>query len=437
MTETNERAEKGHWWILGALILGVIVGLIVNKTGGSESWVATFQFIGDLFLRLLKMVIVPLIFSSIVVGIAGLGKIEGFGRLGAKTFGYYALTSFLSIVVGLAVVNLVKPGLTNGQPDPEILAIIQNQSAEDLAAAEMKMESATSVGLGVIPDLLQRMIPPNILAAASDNSAMLALIFVALLTAFALAGMSGAPRDHLLGFFEGLNTLTLIITHWIMKTAPIGVFGLIAAIVAKTGLGIFGKLTAYFFTVIAALGIHLFIILPLVLFLVARVKPWRHLAAMRPALLTAFSTASSSATLPVSMRCIQENAGVSKRVTSFTVPLGATVNMDGTALYECVAVLFVAQVLGQGMDFAGQFMVVVLALLTSIGVAGVPSASLVAIIIILNNTGIEGAAGAIAAILAVDRPLDMARTAVNIFSDSCGAVVIANSEGEELAPLRS
>ena len=162
MTDTTKRREKGHWWILGALILGVLVGMIVNKTGGSESWVATFQFVGDLFLRLLKMVIVPLIFSSIVVGIAGLGKIDGFGRLGAKTFGYYALTSFLSIVVGLAVVNLVKPGLTNGQPDPEILAIIQNQSAEDLAAAEMKMESATSVGLGVIPDLLQRMIPPNI-----------------------------------------------------------------------------------------------------------------------------------------------------------------------------------------------------------------------------------------------------------------------------------
>ncbi len=216
-----------------------------------------------------------------------------------------------------------------------------------------------------------------------------------------------------------------------MLLAPIGVFGLLAETVANTGAGLFVSLLKYFFTVVAALLIHLLVVLPLILAFVGKVNPLRHFAAMKDALVTAFSTASSSATLPITMACIQENAGVSKRVTSFVLPLGATVNMDGTALYECVAVLFIAQVLGQELDVAQQFFVVVLALATSIGVAGVPSASLVAIVIILNNVGIQGAAGAIGAILAVDRVLDMSRTAVNIFSDSCGAVVIAKSEGED------
>jgi len=182
-----------------------------------------------------------------------------------------------------------------------------------------------------------------------------------------------------------------------------------------------------------ALVIHLVVIMPLVLRYVARVSPWAHFRAMRMAMLTAFSTASSAATLPETMLCVQKNAGVSKRVSSFTLPLGATVNMDGTALYECVAVLFVAQVMGIEMGVAAQFAVVVTALLTSIGVAGIPSASLVAILLILNSSGIPNAEMAVVALLSVDRLLDMSRTAVNIFGDSCAAVCIAKSEGEELS----
>jgi proton glutamate symport protein len=238
-------------------------------------------------------------------------------------------------------------------------------------------------------------------------------------------------------FFAGLNEIMIMITHWIMKFAPLGVFCLLAPVVAVTGVSLFKSLGIYFLVVVAALATHLFVALPLLLKTVGRVNPRKHLGAMKTALLTAFSTSSSAATLPVTMRCVRDHAGVSRRVSSFTLPLGATVNMDGTALYECVAVIFITQAMGWDMPFAAQFTVVLLALLTSIGVAGVPQASLVAIIIIFQAVGFDEtqtAAGA-AVLLTVDRLLDMCRTAVNIFSDSCAAVVIARTEGEELPAL--
>jgi DAACS family dicarboxylate/amino acid:cation (Na+ or H+) symporter len=224
----------------------------------------------------------------------------------------------------------------------------------------------------------------------------------------------------------------IIITRWVMALAPIGVFCLILPVVYKTGPELFVNLGKYFGVVLGALGIHLLVVLPLALRILGGVNPWAHFRSMRPALLLAFSTASSSGTLPVTMRCLEEGSGVSKRVSSFTLPLGATVNMDGTALYECVAVIFVAQVMGVDLSIGGQFVIVITALLTSIGVAGIPSASLVAILLILKSSGIPGAETAVIALLSVDRLLDMSRTAVNIYSDSCAAVIVAKSEGEEL-----
>lgn len=218
------------------------------------------------------------------------------------------------------------------------------------------------------------------------------------------------------------------ITDWVMKFAPIGVFALVAKVVASTGFAAFQPLIAFFFTVLGALAIHLLIVLPLMLRFIGGVNPWYHFQAMSPALLMAFSTASSSATLPVSMECVEKRAGVSNRTTSFVLPLGATVNMDGTALYECVAALFIAQAYGLDLDFTTQFTVVLVALLTSIGVAGIPAASLVAITIILTAIGLP--IEAVGLILAVDRVLDMCRTSVNVFSDSCGAVLIGRLEGE-------
>ena len=232
--------------------------------------------------------------------------------------------------------------------------------------------------------------------------------------------------------FVSFNDVMIVLTNFIMKLAPIGVFGLLVPVVAQTGGEIFFNLGKYFVTVLLALGIHMFVVMPLLIRVLAGVNPLAHFRAMRTALMTAFSTASSSATLPVTMRCIQENAGVSKGTASFTLPLGATVNMDGTALYECVAVIFVAQVMGIEMTFAAQFMVVAAALLTSVGVAGIPSASLVAIFVILKNSGIPGAETAVVALLSVDRLLDMSRTAVNVWGDSCAAVVVAKSEGEDV-----
>jgi len=219
------------------------------------------------------------------------------------------------------------------------------------------------------------------------------------------------------------------ITDLVMKFAPLGVFALVTKVVASTGLEPFRHLAAFFVTVVLALGLHFAVVLPLILRFVAGVNPLRHYRAMAPALLTAFSTSSSSATLPVTMECVEKNAGVSNRTTSFVLPLGATVNMDGTALYECVAAMFIAQAYGLDLGFAQQFTVVFVALMTSIGVAGIPSASLVAIAIILAAIGLP--AEGIGLILAVDRVLDMARTAVNVFSDSCGAVVIGRLEGEQ------
>jgi len=428
--------------ILVAMVLALVVGGVINATcvvshepvqefnGFGSAAVGFFDYIGTLFMNLLKMVIVPLVFSSIVVGISGLGKTSGFARLGIKTVGYYVMTSTFAILIGLAMVNLFQPGLEGGEPNAQIRD--QIASNEEGYAGAVAAKVGDEADMGAVRDIFLRMVPQNVFEAFGANDKMLSLIFVAILTGVGLIFLDSKPRDTLAEFFEGLNELAELVTNWVMWLAPIGVFGLVAETVAQTGFPIVALLGKYFAVVLAALLLHLFVVMPLVLLLIGRVNPLRHFWAMRAALLTAFSTSSSSATLPVTMRSVVQNSGVSERVSSFTLPLGATVNMDGTALYECVAVMFIAQVLGFDMSLSMQFSVVVLALLTSIGVAGVPSASLVAITIIVYNVGIPNAEAVIGLLLAVDRPLDMTRTAVNIFSDSCGAVVIAKSEGESV-----
>ena len=273
-----------------------------------------------------------------------------------------------------------------------------------------------------------RLIPSNVIHAAAEGQ-MLGLIFFSLLFGYFIAHCGDNSQRTLKGFFQGVFEVMMKITDLVMRFAPLGVFALVAAVVARSGLAVFIPLAKFFFTVVAALLLHLLVVLPLLLKFVAGVSPSKHFHAMAPALLTAFSTSSSAATLPMTMDCIEKRSGVSNQSSSFVLPLGATINMDGTALYECVAALFIAQAYGLELGFAQQFTVVSLALMTSIGVAGIPSASLVAITIILAAMGlpIEG----IGLILAVDRILDMSRTAVNIFSDSCGAVIIARSEGEQ------
>ncbi|MCH7226688.1 dicarboxylate/amino acid:cation symporter [Haloferula sp. A504] len=429
-----------HWQILAALVLATLTGVLFRTMFDGVAPEGTFvarglevsTFIGDLFMQALKMIIVPLIVTSVISGIASLQGVKGFGRLGGKTFAFYACSSLVAVVTGLLLVNLIQPGLVDGQPNEVIKAAFDQKAAEASPEDLAKVAAASEKEPKDFLDTIKMMVPPNVFAAATNNGQMLGVIVFSLLFAIAITRLPADEMRTLREFFQAGNDVMITVTRWIMAISPIGVYALMFPVIFENGPQVFAEMGRYFGTVIAALGIHLFVTLPLVLHFIAKVNPLDHFRAMRDALLLAFSTASSSGTLPVTMRCVQDQAGVSKRTASFTLPLGATVNMDGTALYECVAVVFVAQVMGIHMGFGEQFVVVTAALLTSIGVAGVPSASLVAILLILKNSNVPNAETAVVALLAVDRLLDMARTAVNVFGDSCAAVTIARSEGEDL-----
>ena len=413
---------KLHWQILIALALAVIAGLITGTDAGlfGVSFYSIYEFFGQLFLNALKMLIVPLITSSIIVGIAGIGGSGALGRLGGKTLLYYATTSLFAILFGLAVVNLIQPGIDELGPVKDRIGF-----SADISAIEAKVEGK---GAGDVVEIFLRMVPTNIVSAAA-NGQMLGLIFFSLLFGFFMTKIQEAYAESQFNFWQGVYETMMRITDWVMLFAPIGVFALVAKVVATTGFDAFKPLLWFFSSVVLALAFHFFITMPLLLRFVAGVNPIRHYRAMAPALLTSFSTASSSATLPITMECVEKNAGVSNRTSSFVLPLGATVNMDGTALYECVAAMFIAQAYGIELGFATQFTIVLVALLTSIGVAGIPAASLVAISIILATIGLP--AEGIGLILAVDRILDMMRTSTNVFSDSCGAVIIGKMQGEQ------
>jgi proton glutamate symport protein len=430
-----------HWQILAALLLSTFVALVFRKLAvGAGVELASFikgalafcGFVGDLFMRALKMLIVPLIITSVVSGIASLQGVKGFGRLGLKTAAFYLSTGTLAILLGLVLVNLIRPGLTDGQPNEVIREAFARSGETAGSAAVETVDAAATREPGDFLGVFKMMLPDNIVAAASDNGGMLGVIVFSILFAVAITRLPADEMRTVREFFQAACDAMIILTRWVMALAPLGVFALILPVVYSTGAELFANLGKYFVTVLAALFLHLFVALPLVLRFVGRVNPWAHFRSMRPALLLAFSTASSSGTLPVAMRCVEEGSGVSRRVSSFILPLGSSVNTDGTALYECVAVIFVAQVMGVQLGFGGQLFVVVAALLTCIGMAGIPSASLVAILLILKSSGIPGAETAVVALLSVDRLLDMSRTAVNVYGDSCAAVVVARSEGETL-----
>ncbi|MBA3562857.1 MAG: dicarboxylate/amino acid:cation symporter [Gammaproteobacteria bacterium] len=418
---------KLHWQILIALVLAVVAGLLTGRETDvfNVSFFAMYDFVGDLFLNALKLLIVPLVMSSIICGIAGIGSGGALGRLGGMTFAYYILTGLIATFTGLVVVNLISPGIVDGEPAREILGL---SAAKGAAAAEQ-------IGGRSASDLTQvflDMVPPNIVEAAA-NGQLLGLITFSLLFGYFMTRIEAPFSEHLWQLWQGIFQVMMRITDLVMKFAPLGVFALVAKVVAGIDAdelaGLAQTVGLFFVSVMLALAFHAVVTLPALLFFVGRVNPWRHYRAMATALLTAFSTASSSATLPVTMECVEKNAGVSNRISSFVLPLGATVNMNGTALYECVAAIFIAQAYGLELTFATQFTVVLIALLTSIGVAGIPAASLVAIAIIMQAIGLP--LEAIGVILAVDRILDMFRTALNVFGDTCAAVVIARHEGEE------
>lgn len=398
---------KLHWQILIALVLAVFYGLYAG-----EEAISYVSWMGDVFLRALKMLIIPLILSSLISGITNIGSGSNLGRLGLKTIGYYVSTSLLAIITGQILVNIIRPGV--------------GADLNFSGKVEGLVENQRSLGQTLI-----EMVPQNIFQAFNNNE-MLSIIFFAVLFGFFVTKAGEENKNILKKAFNAIFDVMMKITMFVIRFTPLGIFGIVAKVVAEQDdLGaLVSRMSLYMGTVILALAIHFFITLPIILKFIGKAKPFKHMRNMSTPLLTAFSTSSSGATLPLTITAVEENSGVSNKISSFTLPLGATINMDGTALYECVAAVFIAQAYGVELTMINQIVIVITALLASIGAAAIPMAGLVMITVILTAVGLplEG----VGLILAVDRILDMFRTCTNVWSDSCGAVLIAKSEGEEL-----
>jgi Na+/H+-dicarboxylate symporter len=403
-----------HWLVLIALVLAVAAGLLTTPETrwGFVRPFAVYDFLGTLFLRGLKMLVVPLILSAVIHAVSGIGK--GIGWMGAKALGFFFLSSLLAVLTGLFWVNAMRPGIVGGLPARELVGL-------SASTAEVVRGIAGTSGAD-LSGLFLRMVPENAVAAAAQGD-MLAVIVFAVLYGLVLARLPAALRDAQRGFWEGVREAMLRMTRGVMLFAPLGVFGLVARSLSTAGLSALGPLLGFFLTVALALATHMFVTLSLLLYFLGGVNPWRHFRAMGEALVTGFTTSSSNATLPKTLECLEKKAGVPPKVSNFVTPLGASLNMDGTALYECVAALFIAQCYGLDLGFGVQFTVVLVALVSSSGVAGIPSASLVAIATILAAIGLP--AEGLGLILAVDRLLDMCRTSVNVYSDSCASAILA------------
>jgi len=392
------------------IFVGFFLGILAGTLFG-ESILPLAQVLADIFLRLLRMAILPLIVTSIISGVVSVGSAAGLGRLGLKTFVYYIATTVLAILTGQVLVNILQPG----------------KGAQ--VGLQKAVEQVPAAGYDV-GDLLIRIIPENPFQALTKGD-VLPVIFFSLLFGYFITRLKQEQKVQMGNFFQAAFDAMMKMTGFIVWSAPLGVFGIIARIVATTGFEAFHSLGYYFLVVLMGLSIHAFITLPLLLRYVGGINPVKHYQGMMPAFITAFSTCSTIVTLPLTMKAVTEHSGASQRVANFVLPIGATVNMDGTALYECVATIFIAQVYGIPLSFTAQLVIVLTALLASIGAASVPMSGLVMMSIILRAVGLplEG----VAIILAVDRILDMFRTTVNVLGDSCGAVIISRLEGESAA----
>lgn len=401
-----------HIQTIIAMLLGLVLGLSVGHPAARA-----LGWIGDLFVELLNMIIVPLVFTSLVNGVASMGTGRELGRIGAKTLAYYLTSSLFAILIGLGLVNLIQPGVG---------AKLGGAVSRELPALE---------GPGGVGDVAMRLlldfIPRNIVQDMAAGE-MLGIIGFSILLGLAIGHAPLQMRERGRRGFETAFAIMMVLTGFVIRLVPVGVLGLVTRAAAESGAATFVAFGKYMLTVTLALAIHALVVLPLLLIVLGRINPRIHVRNMAEPLVTAFSTSSSSATLPVTLRAVEGNVGVSNRITSFVIPMGATVNMDGTALYECVGAIFISQVLGYSLDLGMQVTVVITALAASIGAAGIPSAGLVMIFIVLKAIGLDNpeATAIVGTLLGIDRPLDMMRTAVNVFSDSCGAAIIARTEGE-------
>ncbi len=416
-----------HWQILLGLVAGAVAGSLVNAlagAGGAALVTAYVKPVGTLFIRLITMIAAPLVLASLVVGAASISDPRKLGRIGGKTLVLYLATTALAITIGLVLANLLRPGA--GVPDDVSARLLEGY--QEQAAARIERAEDLSV-----VDQLLALVPTNPFEALATGN-MLQIVVFALIVGVALTLIPVAKAEPVIRVFDGFTDVLIKIVELVMRGAPYGVFALIAAVTAEFGFGILGALGWYALAVVLGLALHLFGVYGSMLGLLARGKmsPGRFFRAMASVQLLAFSSSSSAATLPLNMETVRDRLGVSDRVTSFVLPLGATVNMDGTALYQGVAAVFIAQVYGLSLSLADQAAIVLTATLASIGTAAVPGAGIVMLVIVLKAVGVpvEG----IALIFGIDRLLDMCRTVVNVTGDATVAVVVAASEHELGAP---
>ncbi|MCF7975178.1 MAG: dicarboxylate/amino acid:cation symporter [Phycisphaerae bacterium] len=405
--------------ILIGMLAGVVLGLAAHHWGFSAFVLTYVKPVGTLFIRLISMIVVPLVFASLVVGTASLDNVRELGRIGTRTLVFYLCTTVIAISGGLLLANLLRPGQgLNLAIKAQLL-----QQSED----QVKTYEETLADKPTVIDVLLDIVPRNPIRALVDGN-MLQVIFFALMFGICLALMPEAEAGTVKGFFEGVNAVMIQIVHLVMRMAPYGVFALMAAVIADFGVGILLVLFKYAMVVIVGLCLHMVVVYPLAIRLLSRVRVPAFFTGMRPAQLIAFSSGSSSATLPVTLECVCETLGVPLKIGGFVLPLGATINMDGTALFQGVSAVFIAQVYGLDLSLVQQVTVVLTATLASIGTSGTPGAGMVTLAIVLRSIGIpvEG----IGLIFGVERLLDMCRTVVNITGDACCAVVVANREIE-------
>ncbi|MCP2519745.1 dicarboxylate/amino acid:cation symporter [Candidatus Aminicenantes bacterium AC-708-M15] len=405
------RKIKLHTQILIGMLLGVIIGIIFQEKA------VIIKPIGTIFIRLITMVVVPLVFVSLFIGTASLGDIKKLGRIGLKAFLYFFITTAIAISVGVTLANVVKPG--RGLPDEVQAQLLKNYQQEKIFDFG-KLEERPS-----LIQTLVNIVPTNPVKALAEGN-MLQIIFLAIIFGIAVTLIKKEKAKTVIDFFDGFNDTIIQIVHIVMRLAPYGVLALIAAVVGEFGIDILLPLLKYSLVVVSGLFIYTLSVNSLTVGLIGRFSPIKFFKNYRPAMLIAFSTSSSNAALPIAMECVQEKMNVSREVTSFVLPLGATINMDGTALYQGVAAIFIAQIYGMNLGIVQQLTIILTATLASVGAAGVPGAGIITLAMVLQaiNVPLEG----IALILGVDRILDMLRTTTNIIGDAAGAVVVNSTE---------
>ncbi len=416
MEEAKKKGLALHWQILIGIGLGIATGILLCRITPYENWSPYIKWAGDIFLRGLRMIVIPLVFTSIALGVAGMGNSAALGRIAGKTILYYIVTTAIAAAVGLTLVNLVKPGV----------------------GANLNLaEKVTSIGTGEVSfiDQIVAIVPSNIFESMAKGD-LLPIIFFAILFGLFMNKVDKKHTGTLSDLFTAIYEVIMKITFFLIRLAPVGVFSIVANVVGKQAndpqalINMAGSLGVFVLVVWSGLLIQGAVVLPTLVRVLGKQNPWRHISKMSTVLLTAFSTCSSGAALPINIRDSQEKCGISNKIASFVLPLGSTINMNGTALYECVTAIFIAQAYGIDLTLVQQIMIIFTALLAAIGTAGIPMAGMVMLTIVLSAVGLplEG----IGLVLAVEQLCDMPRTCINTYGDSCGAVIIAHSEGEQL-----